>query len=337
MDKQGANVRKVLLTGAAGFIGAKVAELLLRDGVFVLGVDDLNDYYDVRLKQYRLRLLKSCPKFSFHRVSILDKKSLNRIFRRHKFDVILNLAAQAGVACSVGNPYVYLATNTLGTLHLLDFAREYKVPKFFLSSTSSVYAGHRGAFSETDAANTPYSPYAASKKAAEALCHSYYHLYGMDMIIARYFTVYGPAGRPDMAPFKFISRISQGKPITIHGDGNQTRDFTYIDDVAEGTLKALKLKGYHIINFGNDRPVKLMCFVSHIEKALGKKAVLKKIPANKADARDTRASISKAKQLLGWRPRVGLDEGIRRAVSWYRAHEKWVAGIKPSFNTSVLS
>lgn len=317
-----------MLTGAAGFISSKVAEFLLRDGVSVVGVDDLNDYYDVRLKRYRLKTLKPFKRFSFCRVSILDKKALARIFRRHKFDAVLNLAAQAGVARSVKNPCVYLATNTLGTLHLLELSRQHGVPKFFLSSSSSVYSGHTGAFGEDLPANTPFSPYAASKKAAEAFCHSYHHLYGMDVIIARYFTVYGPAGRPDMAPFKFISRISQGKPITIFGDGNQTRDFTYIDDVAEGTVKALGLRGYHILNFGSDRPVKLIDFVRRVEKCLGKKAVLKKTAPVKADAKNTWASISKAKKLLGWRPKVALDEGIRRTVVWYVQNRVFAAKIK---------
>ncbi len=321
-------IKKVLLTGCAGFIGAKVAEFLLRSGATVVGVDNMNGYYDVRLKQYRLKLLKPFKKFSFHRVSILDKKALNRIFGRHKFDAVLNLAAQAGVASSVKDPHAYLETNTEGTLRLLELCREYKVPKFFLSSSSSIYTGHAGVFYEEDAANTPYSPYAASKKAAEAFCHSYRHLYGMDMIIARYFTVYGPAGRPDMAPFKFINRIQQGKAITIHGNGDQTRDFTYIDDVAEGTVKALELKGYHIINFGNNRPVTLLSFVKRIEKCLGKRAVLKKIAPVKSDAKNTWASISRAKKLLGWRPKVGLDEGLRRTVTWHCANKARVSHAK---------
>jgi nucleoside-diphosphate-sugar epimerase len=330
-------MNKVLVTGVAGFIGAKVAETLLRQGISVVGVDDLNGYYDVRLKEFRLNGLGSLGGFSFQKINILDRNALSRVFRHDRFDAVLNLAAQAGVVCSVGNPYAYLAANTLGTLNLLELSKEQGVRKFILSSSSSVYTGHSGPFSEDLAANTPYSPYAASKKAAEAFCHSYQHLYGMDVVIARYFTAYGPAGRPDMAPFKFIQRIQQGRSITIYGNGIQTRDFTYVDDIAEGTVSALKLKGYHIVNFGSDRPVRLIDFIRRIERYVKKKAIIKKVAPIKADAKDTWADISKAKRLLGWSPKVDLDEGLRRTVAWYLENQKWASKIKLGYNASALS
>ncbi len=330
-------MKKVLLTGVAGFIGAKVAEVLLRQKIAVVGIDDLNGYYDVRLKRHRLNGLKPFKTVTFLKESILDRKTLSLLFRKHRFDAVLNLAAQAGVACSVENPFAYLETNALGTLNLLELSKEHKVPKFLLSSTSSLYTGHEGPFREALCANTPLSPYAASKKAAEAFCHSYHHLHGMDVIVARYFTVYGPASRPDMATFKFIQSIQQGKPITIYGDGTQTRDFTYIDDIADGTVKALKLKGYHLINFGSDRPVRLLKFVKLIERHLKRKALLKFSPPVKADAKNSWADISKAKNLLGWSPGVDLEEGIRRTVAWYLENEKWASQIKLGYNASALA
>jgi nucleoside-diphosphate-sugar epimerase len=236
----------------------------------------------------------------------------------------MNLAAQVGVGPSVRDPFLYLSTNVKGTLNLLELAREYRVRKFFLSSSSSVYTGQKTPFSEDSPANTPYSSYAATKEAAEALCYSYHYLYGIDMVIARFFTVYGPGGRPDMAPLRFVKRIYEGTPLPIYGDGRQTRDFTYVDDIANGSIKALSLRGHHILNFGNNRPVSLMEFIRLIEKYTGKAAILKMQPSKKIDARNTWANITKAKTLLRWHPRTSLEEGVRKTVAWYLENRAWL-------------
>ena len=256
-----------LVTGAAGFIAAKVCEMLLAEGHTVVGVDNLNDYYDVRLKDYRLsRLLGAKSKelgadpkqsvyadgvnplisgnFEFRLLDIENLAALDALFAAHKFAAVFNLAARAGVRYSMENPHVYLSTNTLGTLNILECQRKYGVKKQVLASTSSLYAGCPMPFTEDQPVNTPLSPYAATKKAAEMLAYSYHKLYGLDITVVRYFTVFGPAGRPDMAPLRFIKWIDEGTPITLYGDGTQSRDFTYVDDIARGTILAGKLRGY---------------------------------------------------------------------------------------------
>ena len=243
-------MKTILLTGAAGFIAARTGELLLQKGFRVEGLDNMNDYYDVRLKRYRLGRLKAHRNFSFHLCDIEDRPALGRIFKKHRFDAVLNLAARAGVRYSLVDPYVYMTTNAEGTLNLLERCREHGVKKFILASTSSLYAGQKLPFKESLAVSTPISPYAASKKAAEEMAYVYHYLYGIDVTILRYFTVYGPAGRPDMSPFRFIKWIAEGTPIRLYGDGSQSRDFTYVDDIARGTVLALKKTGYKIINLG---------------------------------------------------------------------------------------
>ncbi len=236
-------MQRAILTGCAGFIGYHTALQLLDSGVEVVGVDNLNDYYDVRLKEHRLDALRALPGFSFHRVDIESKPSLEPLFESSSFEVIFNLAARAGVRYSMENPYVYVTTNAIGQLNLLELAVKYKVPKIVMASTSSLYAGQKMPFTEDLPVNTPISPYAASKKAAEMLSHSYHYLYGLDVSIVRYFTVYGPAGRPDMCIFRFIRWIDEGTPIELFGDGNQSRDFTYVKDIASGTIAASKQLG----------------------------------------------------------------------------------------------
>lgn len=322
-------MKTILLTGAAGFIGSKTAEFLLADKVRVIGLDNLNDYYDVRVKQYRLKTLKQNKNFIFHKTDIENRTALKKIFDQYKIDAVINLAARAGVRYSMINPYVYFATNAQGTLNLLELCKDHKISKFVLASTSSLYAGQKMPFTEKLAVNTPISSYAASKKAAEVTCYTYHYLYGMDVTVVRYFTVYGPAGRPDMSMFRFIKWIDEGQPIELFGDGSQSRDFTYVDDIARGTIKALKKVGFEIINLGGgNKPYKLTYVIRLIEKYLGKKVKIKQFAFHKTDLRATWANITKAKQILKWEPKVGLEEGVKRSVQWYLENKSWLKNVK---------
>ena len=321
-------MKTILLTGAAGFIASRTGEMLLNRGVRVVGLDNMNHYYDIRLKEYRLKNLKEHKSFVFYQCDIEDRIALRRIFREHKFDAVLNLAARAGVRYSIVNPLVYMTTNANGTLNLLEQCRDHGVRKFVLASTSSLYAGQTMPFKEDLPVNTPISPYAASKKAAEEMAYVYHYLYGIDVTILRYFTVYGPAGRPDMSPFRFIKWIAEGKPLQLFGDGSQSRDFTYVDDIAEGTIKALKKVGYKVINLGGHDPHNISQMIRLIEKYLRKKAVIKRLAFQKIDMKATWADISEAKKILKWQPKISLDQGVQRTVDWYLANRSWVSKLK---------
>jgi UDP-glucuronate 4-epimerase len=315
---------RIFLTGCAGFIGAKTAELLLEQGHEVVGVDNLNDAYDPTLKRWRLSQLEGKPNFHFQQVDISEWEPTQRVFEAHMpYDGVVNLAARAGVRQSVQNPWVYVATNTTGALNLLELCRQHGVRKYVLASTSSVYGNNERPFREDMPTDRPLSPYAASKKGAETLCYTYHHLYGLDITVLRYFTVYGPAGRPDMSVFRFIRWIAEGEPIQVFGDGLQERDFTYVDDIARGTIAALKPLGYEIINLGGDRPVSLQWIIETIEQLVGKRAVWQTQPMHPADVKATWADITKARTLLGWEPQVSLEEGLRRSVAWYLANRDW--------------
>ena len=319
----------ILLTGAAGFIGSKTAQVLLDQGFAVVGLDNLNDYYDVRLKQHRLDYLQQKQNFTFYHGDIENLGTLDELFAGNSFKAVLNLAARAGVRYSMENPHVYMTTNSHGTLNLLEMMRKYAVKKMVLASTSSLYAGQPMPFVESLPVNTPISPYAASKKAAEVMAYSYHYLFGMDISVVRYFTVYGPAGRPDMSVFRFIKWIDEGEPIELFGDGSQARDFTYVDDIAIGTVKAIRDMGYEIINLGGGKnPVSMQSVIGKIEEYLGKKARIDQKPFHKADIMETWADISKADSLLGWKPEIGLDEGLRRTVDWYLENKSWLKDIK---------
>ncbi len=338
-----------LVTGVAGFIASRVAALLLADGHAVVGLDNLNDYYDVRLKDYRLaQLLGETPwlpggdarqsqfggpgrriaedgRFVFEAVDVENLAALDALFRDFHFDAVFNLAARAGVGYSVENPHVYLTTNTHGTLNLLECMRRHGVKKLVLASTSSLYAGCAMPFTEDLPVNTPLSPYAATKKAAELMAHSYHQLHGLDISVVRYFTVFGPAGRPDMSIFRFIQWIENGQPLQLFGDGRQSRDFTFVDDAARGTILAAKPAGYEIINLGGGRsPTSLAEVIARIEIALGKKAVVQGHPPMAADIVATRADISKAAKLFGWQPQVLFDDGLAATVIWHRRHAAWL-------------
>lgn len=315
-------MQNILLTGAAGFIGSRVAALLLERGDRVTGIDNLNDYYDVRVKKWRLARLKGHKNFTFIKGDIENPLLLARVFRKNDFDAVMNLAARAGVRYSMENPHVYMTTNAQGTLNLLEECRARGVKKFLLASTSSLYAGQSMPFSETLPVNTPISPYAASKKAAEVMAYTYHYLYGIDVSVVRYFTVYGPAGRPDMSVFRFIKWIDQGQPLQLFGDGSQSRDFTYVDDIAEGSVRALKPLGYEVINLGGNAPYDINHLIALIEKRLGKKAIVEQQAFHKTDMKATWADISKAKALLKWHPKVSLEKGIGLTVDWYQTNKK---------------
>jgi nucleoside-diphosphate-sugar epimerase len=311
-------MKKALLTGSAGLIGAKTAEFLLAQGVEVVGIDNLNDYYDVSLKEWRLSQIKD-PKFKFIKIDIENKPSVEKLFADHKFDVVFNLAARAGVRYSMENPDVYVSTNVQGTLNLLESMRTHKTEKFVLASTSSLYAGQPMPFLESLPVNTPISPYAATKKAAEVMAYTYHHLYGIDVSVVRYFTVYGPAGRPDMSPYIFADALLKGKELPVFGDGTQSRDFTFVDDIARGTILASKKLGYEIINLGGgNNPVSLNEMIGLMEKFTGKKARCKYSSKFAADMDVTWADISKAKKLLGWEPQIGFEDGIQKLIEWHR-------------------
>ncbi|RMA96026.1 SDR family NAD(P)-dependent oxidoreductase [Hydrogenothermus marinus] len=320
--------KTILVTGAAGFIGWKTAELLLKEGHFVVGIDNMNHYYDVRLKEWRKKQLESYDNFRFFEVDIENLGALKVLFDSFNFDAVINLAARAGVRYSIVNPHVYLETNAHGTLNLLELMKEKNIKKMVLASTSSLYAGQPMPFKEDLPVNTPISPYAASKKAAEVMSYTYHYLYDMDISILRYFTVYGPAGRPDMSIFRFIKWIDEGKPIQLFGDGSQARDFTYVDDIAKGTILALKPLGYEIINLGGGKnPISLKTLIEKIENLLGKKAKIDYKPFNKADMMETWADIEKAGKLLGWKPEIDIDKGLKRTVDWYLENKDWVKDI----------
>jgi nucleoside-diphosphate-sugar epimerase len=324
-----------LVTGAAGFIASKVAEFLLDDGHTVVGVDNFSKAYDLRLKEWRLAQIKEHPNFEFHALDICDRPALTDLFNLHSeiretsFDGVINLAAWAGVRRSVQNPWVYIDTNVTGTLNLLELCKEHGVGKFVLASTSSLYGqDNEMPYRETQDTSRPLSPYAASKKGAEALCHTYHYLYDLDVTVFRYFTVYGPAGRPDMSLFRFTQWIFEGRPVTIYGDGTQQRDFTYVDDIARGTIAGLKPLGYEIINLGSDTPVVLMDTVRLIEKLSGKEANLVYEPRHPADVFATWAGIEKAERLLGWRPQTSYEAGIAALVRWYRENREWAKDVE---------
>ena len=324
--------KKYLVTGAAGFIASQVCRQLLEQGDLVIGVDNLNDYYDVRLKKWRLDQLTSHPNannFRFVNLDIENQENLKELCRSEgPFDAVFNLAARAGVRYSMENPHVYLSTNAEGSLNLLECMREYGYSKFVLASTSSLYAGQKMPFTEDLAVNQPLSPYAASKKAGELMAYSYYKLYGFDVSVTRYFTVFGPAGRPDMSIFRFIKWIDEEVPIELFGDGSQSRDFTYIDDIAKGTIAATKEVGYEIINLGGGRnPVSLNIVISKLEELIGKKAKIEHKAFHIADIKETWADIGKAKQLLGWEPQTTLDQGLERSVKWYMDNRDWLKDV----------
>ena len=314
-----------LVTGAAGFIGSRVSEMLIQQGHAVTGVDNLNSAYDVRMKEYRLHKLQDLPGFTFVKLDISERRAVDEL---PAFDAVINLAARAGVRASVENPWAFMETNVTGTLNLLELCRRKGIQKFILASTSSIYGANAPVPTpETANSDLPLQPYAASKKAAEVLSHSYHALHGIDVTVVRYFTVYGPLGRPDMSLFRFTKWISEGEPVQLYGDGEQSRGFTYIDDISRGTIAALKPLGYEVINLGGHEVLTMNSLISLLEEQIGRKAIIERHPPNEADMLTSQADVSKAKRLLGWKPQVGMLDGVKELVNWYRTERQWAKNL----------
>ncbi|NOY76787.1 MAG: NAD-dependent epimerase/dehydratase family protein [Calditrichaeota bacterium] len=310
---------QILVTGSAGFIGSHLTEKLLSRGDFVAGIDNFNDYYDPRIKRDNLKSALKHPNFSLFEMDIRDKKGLESIAKDFSFDVIVHLAARAGVRPSLKDPLLYQDVNIRGTMNLLEVARDQDIPKFVFASSSSVYGSNKKVpFSETDNVDHPVSPYAATKKAGELIGYTYHHLYGFSFTGIRFFTVYGPRQRPDMAIHKFTALIDQGMEIPVFGDGLSRRDYTYVDDIVDGIIRIIdKSTGYALYNLGDSRTIGLMEMIQTIEKYLGKKAKIKKLPFQPGDVPITYADITKAQAELGYEPKVLFDEGIQKFIHWY--------------------
>lgn len=322
-------MQHIFVTGAAGFIASRICGMLLDEGYEVTGIDILNDIYDVRLKEYRLNQLIGREGFHFFRTDITDFNGLEQLFSANRYDAVINIAGIPGVRLSMKDPWLYLNVNTGGTLNLLECCRRHDVKKFIQASTSSIY-GENAPFptDENASSDRPLQPYSASKKGAEAECHAYHYLYDIDVTIFRFFTVYGPAGRPDMAIYRFIKWIEEGETILLNGDGNQTRGFTYVDDIARGCILGLKPVGYEIMNLGGHESISINDLIRKIETLTGKQAVIQHLPVVRADMLANLADVSKAQKLLDWQPEIGLDEGLRRTIDWYEQGRDWLKDIR---------
>lgn len=333
---------KILITGAAGFIGHFLALRLLARGDSVVGVDNMNNYYDVTLKQARLAKLTPNAAFTFVKADIADRAAMQALFAAHQFDCVVNLAAQAGVRYSIENPHAYIEANIVGFLNVLEGCRHNKVANLVFASSSSVYGANTALpFSESQTVDHPVALYAATKKANELMAHSYANLYGLPCTGLRFFTVYGPWGRPDMALFLFAKAILADEPINVFNNGDMVRDFTYVDDIVEGVLRlvdqpatpdptwsgdapnpATSFAPYRLYNIGNSEPVPLMRYINALESALGKKAVMNMMPMQAGDVRATAADVSRLSEAVGFRPNTTVEVGVARFVEWYRGYYK---------------
>ncbi len=311
---------KILITGAAGFIGSHTADALLKRGDTVIAIDNFNTYYSPKDKKANMEPAKKHKNYTQYAKDILDMEGMKAIFRQEMPDKVIHLAARAGVRPSLEDPQLYVDVNVKGLVNMLELSREFKVKNFVFGSSSSVYGANKKVpFSETDAVNNPISPYAATKRAGELMCATYHHLYSLNISCMRFFTVYGPRGRPDMAPYKFTKAIMEGKEITMYGDGTTKRDYTYIDDIVSGIIAGLdKNYAFEIFNLGNSKTVPLKDFIATIERAVGKKAKIKKMPLQPGDVTITYADLTKSRKMLGYDPKTSIDEGIRNFVDWYR-------------------
>ncbi|GAP21793.1 NAD-dependent epimerase/dehydratase family protein [Leptolinea tardivitalis] len=319
---------RYLVTGAAGFIASRVSQFLMDAGHTVVGVDNLNDAYDVRMKDYRLQRLQKQELFNFVKMDISDKDAALALVDKGPYDGVINLAARAGVRQSVENPWVYVNTNVNGTLNMLEVAVRTGTKKFILASTSSIYGSNPPIPTpETASSDYPLQPYSATKKGAEALCHSYHYLHNLDVTIFRYFTVYGPAARPDMVMFRFCQWIAEGREVRVNGDGTQSRGFTYLDDIARGTILGLKPVGYEVINLGGHQVITINDLIHKVEDLVGKKANVIYQDRHPADVMENSANVDKARSMLGWEPQVSLEEGIPNLVNWYLSERSWVSQI----------
>lgn len=311
---------KILVTGGAGFIGSHLCEALLKRGDSVVCVDNFNNFYSPKQKKLNIAECLKSPKFKLYKTNVNNIESLRIIFQENKINKIAHIAAVAGVRKSLEDPFLYGESNIIGTMNMLEMAREFKVKNFVFASSSSVYGNNKKVpFSETDNVDYPISPYAATKKSCELMCHTYHHLYKINTTCLRFFTVYGPRGRPDMAPHKFTKIIDSGEDLPMYGDGTSQRDYTYIDDIISGVVKAIdKNLGFEVINLGNSKTVNLKYFISVIEGLLGKKAKIKRSPLQSGDVPITFADVSKAKKLLGYNPKTNIEKGMAELVRWYK-------------------
>ena len=333
---------KILVTGSAGFIGSALSIRLLKDGHDVVGIDNFNDYYDVQLKHDRVSLAKDYENYSIYKMDVADKTSILNLFKKENFDRIIHIAAQAGVRYSIENPHAYIDANIHGFMNILEACREFPVEHLVYASTSSVYGFNKSMpFKETVGTNHPVSLYAASKKSNELMAHTYSHLFNVPCTGLRFFTVYGPWGRPDMALFKFTKNILNGLPIDVYGHGEQSRDFTYIDDIVEGVVRAMSIKAvgsekfnpklpdpsissapYKIYNIGSNNPQPLMKYIEVLENCLGIKAKKNMMPMQLGDVKDTYADVEKLIEDIGYKPQTTIEEGIERFVRWYKKYYK---------------
>lgn len=331
---------KILVSGTAGFIGYHACKLLLDNGHEIIGIDNLNDYYDINLKKHRLSLLKKYKTFVFYKIDIQDHQSLENIFKKYKFDYVLHLAAQAGVRYSIENPSIYIQSNITGFLNILEACRHNNIKHLVYASSSSVYGlNELQPYSENHSVNHPVSLYGATKKSNELMAHSYSELYSLPTTGLRYFTVYGPLGRPDMSPMIFADSILNNKPIKVYNNGKHKRDFTYIDDIVNGTIKILdkipisdnKWSGlkpgfasssapWKIYNIGNSHPVELLEYIECLEKYLGKKAIKEMVPFQPGDMESTFADVDALKNIINYEPKTNLDEGIKYFCGWYKSY-----------------
>lgn len=311
---------KILITGSAGFIGSNLTQKLLFENHSIVGLDNFNNYYSPEYKEENTKELEKSKKFKLYRADIINKKEIEKIFSQEKPDKVVHLAARAGVRPSIEQPLLYNKVNIEGTLNVFEASRKNKVKKIVFASSSSVYGGRKKVpFKETDKVDKPISPYAATKKAGELLAHTYHHLYNLPIICLRFFTVYGPKGRPDMAPYLFTKWVNEGKSIKMFGDGSTKRDYTYIDDITAGISSALdKDLGYEIINLGNSEVVQLIDFINLVGKLLNKKVKIDQLPEQPGDVPITNADITKAKKLLNYQPQTSFEQGMKKFINWYK-------------------
>jgi UDP-glucuronate 4-epimerase len=317
-------LKRILVTGCCGFIGFHLSQALLRSGFTVVGLDNMNHYYDPELKRSRLQMLREHDDFCFYELDLCDYAGLNDLFQKEQIQKVCNLAAQAGVRYSLENPFAYQKSNLEGFLNILECCRHHKVENLVYASSSSVYGKNETyPFSETQNVDHPISLYAATKKSNELMAHTYSHLYGLPVTGLRFFTVYGPYGRPDMALFLFTEAILAGQPIKVFNEGRMQRDFTYIDDIVSGIMAALEKNfACEVFNLGNNKPVELNYFISCVEKILGRNAVRELLPMQAGDVSKTCADISYAAEKLGYNPSISIEEGIARFIDWYRSYYK---------------
>ena len=318
-------MKKILITGSSGFIGMHLSKTLLKEGMLVIGVDNMNDYYDVSLKESRLKILMGYDNFSFEKADISHFDKLNDIFNNFRPDMVVNLAAQAGVRYSLKNPQAYINSNVMGFMNILECCRKFQVGGLIYASSSSVYGGNEKIpFSVSDEVNKPISIYAASKKSNELMAYTYNHLYGLNSTGLRFFTVYGPWGRPDMAMYIFLNKIKNGDEINVFNHGKMQRDFTYIDDIVSGIKASIeKNYSYEIFNLGNSESENLMDMIKIIENSLDKKAKIKYLGMQPGDVEKTYADIDYSKKKLGYNPKISIKEGVLKFINWYNYYHKY--------------